>query len=393
MCILRTFTLIAILLCCAASGHSQSWGTPVWQDEFNLPPGTRLDPAKWSFEIGDLKVNHEVEIYCPGFPSDHDQSKPRFEAGWQEISVCNEKDGNISFDGEHLVLRATQHNGVWTSGRIKTADHQSFQYGRIEARIKLPFGAGIWALGDSIVKVGWPASGEIDFMESVPEIGGLGPERIRSTIHGPGYSGDYGVRNDIEFPRGGRVDNAFHVYGAILSPYMIQFYVDDLTHIFFTTTPHELPVGKAWVYNQPFFLILNLAIGSDKSWPRATDSTTPNPAEMLVDYVRVYRASAIPGPKIEAEPVTMRSGASTQARVKLTAARGSGKVYLDCSTIASGLTCSMNPYVVDFTSTGETTAVLNLVTQRGPSEKADVKVTAYTLSGEENSGNVHIDIQ
>jgi beta-glucanase (GH16 family) len=301
---LRTLLLIGISIACPIHSSAQNWGTPVWQDEFHQPPDSRLDPAKWSFDIGDLHVNREVEIYCPGFPSEHDQSKPRFEAGWQEINICDQKDGNVSFEGEHLVLRATERHGVWTSGRIKTEGHQAFQYGRIEARIKMPVGPGLWpafwALGEGITKVGWPASGEIDFMENVPEVGGLGPARIRSTLHGPAYSGDYGIRNDFEFPSGGRVDTEFHTYGAIWSPYMIQFYVDDPANIFFTATPHQLPVGKAWVYNQPFFLILNLAVGSAESWPKATTPTTPNPADMLVDYVRVYKAAAIPGPKIEA---------------------------------------------------------------------------------------------
>lgn len=392
----RLFLLIA-LLPAFLSARAQNWGAPVWQDEFHQPGESRLDPAKWSFDIGDLKVNHEVEIYCPGFPSGREQSSPRFESAWQEIQACDEKDGNVSFDGENLVLRATQHHGVWTSGRIKTQGHQAFQYGRIEARIKMPVGAGLWpafwALGDTIGKVGWPASGEIDFMENVPAVGGLGPSRIRSTLHGPAYSGDYGIRNDFEFPQGGRVDTAFHIYGAIWSPYMIQFYVDDPAQVFFTATPHELPVGKAWVYNQPFFLILNLAVGSAQSWSKATEPTTPNPANMLVDYVRVYKSSPIAGPKIEAAPATLASGSTLQVPVKLSATPGSGKMYLDCSTIASGLTCSLSPYIVDFAANSDAIVNLNLATQKGPAEKAKVKITAYTLSGDENSGEVAVDIE
>jgi beta-glucanase (GH16 family) len=391
---LRVFSLLAILLGLATLSSAQDWGTPIWADEFNAPAGSRLDPAKWNFDIGNLQVNQEVEIYCPGFPSDPGQSKPRFAAAWQEISACDPKDGNVSLDGEHLVLRAVQHKHVWTSGRIKTEGLQTFQYGRIEARIKLPFGAGVWpafwALGDDISQRGWPGSGEMDFMENVPELGGLGPSRIRSTIHGPGYSGDYGVRNDIAFSHDARVDTAFHTYGAIWSPYLIQFYVDDPKNIFFVVTPHELPAGKEWVYNHPFFLILNLAVGSAKSWSGASDASTPNPAEMLVDYVRVYKAPPIPGPKIEAAPVTLRNGDSAQVRIRLTAHPGSGRMYLDCSTIAPGLTCSLQPYVADFTAKGEATAALNLVTQKSPIDQADVKVTAYTLSGNQSSSTIHV---
>ena len=102
--------------------------------------------------------------------------------------------------------------------------------------------------------------------------------------------------------------------GPIWSPYMIQFYVDDPAQAFFIATPHELPVGKAWVYNQPFFLILNLAVGSARSWSKATDPTTPNPADMLVDYVRVYKAAPIVGPKIAASPQPCAPAAPPRSR-------------------------------------------------------------------------------
>jgi beta-glucanase (GH16 family) len=379
------------------SASAQYWGKPIWSDEFNRPAGTPLDPTKWTFDIGDLKVNHELEIYCPAVPSERDQSSPRNESAWQEISVCDAKAGNVSFDGEHLILRAVRENGVWTSGRIKTQGRQAFQYGRFEARIKLPFGPGIWpafwALGDNVMKIGWPASGEIDFMESVPEIGGLGPNRYRSTIHGPGYNGDYGIRNDVEFANHGRVDTDFHIYGCVWSPNMIQFYVDDPNNIFFTVTPHEIPTGKEWVYNQPFFLILNLAIGSERSWSGATDATTPNPANMLVDWVRVYKAALITPPKIETPEVTMATGTTREVEVKLTSKRGTGKVYLDCSTIASGLHCELAPYVVDFSNADEATTTLKLVTQKNPTAGAEIKITSYTLSGDQGTGTVKVNFK
>lgn len=391
---LRLSRLVAFLLFATLCARAQDWGSPVWEDEFNGPLGSSLDASKWQLDVGDLKVNDEVEIYCPGFPFDHEQAKPRSPSAWDEITVCDPKGGNVSMDGQHLVLRAVEHNGTWTSGRVKTEGRQSFQYGRIEARIKMPFGAGLWpafwALGDGIGKVGWPASGEIDFMENVPKVGGLGPSRIRSTIHGPGYSGDGGVRNDIAWTHGERVDTDYHLYGAIWSPYMIQFYVDDPSNVFFVVTPRELPVGKEWVYNQPFFLILNLAVGSARSWPGATDATTQNPATMLVDYVRVYKAPAIPGPIITTMPVTLPSGGAAKTPVKLAAKNGSGKMYLDCSTTAPGVSCSITPYVVDFAASNEATVWLYLTTQKSPIEKADVKVTAYTLSGDQSSGTAHL---
>ncbi len=392
--LLAFIAFTCMVLSVADHANAQDWGSPVWADEFNQSAGSELDPSKWTFDIGDLKVNHEVEIYCPGFPFDRRQAKPNLASAWNEISVCNPKDGNVGLDGEHLVLRAVERNGTWTSGRIKTEDRQAFQYGRIEARIQMPFGAGLWpafwALGDKIGKVGWPGSGEIDFMENVPEIGGLGPSRIRSTIHGPGYSADYGIRNDIAWNDGERVDTAFHLYGAIWSPNMIQFYLDDPRNVFFVVTPRELPPGKEWVFNQPFFLILNLAVGSAKSWSGATDATTPSPAEMLVDYVRVYKAAPIAAPKISALPVTMRNGEPAEIPVKLTAAKGSARMYLDCSTTAPGVTCSVKPYVVNFEARGEASVKLSVATQKSPIRDADVKITAYTLSGEQSSGTVKI---
>ena len=126
-------------------------------------------------------------------------------------------------------------------------------------------------------------------MENVPANvpGGLGADVIKSTLHGPGYSGVQGVGKTLKFPADGRVDDEFHLYGAIWSPGKIQFYVDDWTKPFFTATRKTIPKGKRWVYDYPFFVIMNLAVGG--SWPKNPDETTPNPARMLVDYVRVYR--------------------------------------------------------------------------------------------------------
>ena len=394
---MRTYRFVMLFLLFASLAVAQDWGKPVWADEFNQAAGSRLDPSKWTFDIGNLRVNNEVEIYCPGDGANRDQSKPHLDTAWKEISVCDPKDGNVSLDGEHLVLRAVKHGDFWTSGRIKTSGRQAFQYGRFEARIKMPFGPGIWpawwALGNNIEKVGWPQSGEIDFMESVPERGGLGPSRYRSTMHGPGYNGNGGIRNDVDLAGGSRVDTAFHTYGMIWSPYLVQFYLDDPANTFFTVTPHEIPVGKEWVFNQPFFLILNLAIGSDRSWPGATDSTTPNPANMLVDWVRVYKAAKIEGPRMQAEAVTMKTGTTRDVPVKLTSKRGTGKVYLDCSTIASGISCGLDPYVVDFSNTDQVKTTLRLVTQKNPTSGAEIKIDAYTLSGDQSTGTVRVKFE
>ena len=152
-------------------------------------------------------------------------------------------------------------------------------------------GAGLWPafwmLGTDITSVGWPQCGEQDIMEWVPQ---YGPSTTSSAIHGPGYSGGNSVGRSFAFPNGGRVDDGnFHVYGVIWSPNQMQFYRDDHTQPFFTVTPANIPGGTQWVYNHPFFLIMNLAIGG--GFPGPPNSSTPNPAVMLVDWVRVYQAS------------------------------------------------------------------------------------------------------
>lgn len=248
-----------------------------WSDEFDGPAGAPPDPAKWTAEQGgDGWGNQELEFYC----------KPGSDAG-----PCDARRPNAHLDGlGHLVLEAFPSSGTWTSARLKTAGLEQTLYGRVEARLRLPAGAGLWPafwlLGADIDQVGWASCGEIDVMENVP-VAPLGAKRIKSTVHGPGYSGIHGIGRVTSLPDGGRVDDGFHVYGAIWSPNRVQFYVDDPAAPFFTVTPADLPEGAKWVYDQPFFLLLNLAVGGD--WPGPPDASTPNPARMLVDWVRVYK--------------------------------------------------------------------------------------------------------
>ena len=395
---MRSYFLAVVTFLFVSAAFSQEWGKPVWQDEFNQPSGSPVDPKEWSFDVGAMNVDAEVQIYCPAVPSSPEQTKPQYEGKPDKSSICDPKDANLGFDGEHLVIRAVQHDGRWTSGRLKTAGRAAFQYGRIEARIKLPHGAGIWpafwALGDDFPKVGWPASGEIDIMENVPVRGGLGPSRISSTVHGTGYSGDLGVRNDIEFPSGQRVDTDFHIYGAIWSPYMIQFYLDDPKNVFFVLTPHELAPGKAWLFNKPFFLILNMAIGGEHSWPGPTDASTPNPATMLVDYVRVYKPSKVDGPRIEqTAPMTETKSSGRrefELPIELTAKPGGGRMYVDCMTTVPGWNCTAQDYVVDFSDQSKSTVKLKLSVQKSPETEGNVIVRAYSVSGDEATQTIHL---
>lgn len=237
-------------------------GKLVWSDEFNGPKNSAPDPAKWTYDLGG--------------------------GGWgnQELETYTKSSGNILEDGKgHLAIRAVklgpQH---FTSARIKTEGKFTFTYGKVEARIKIPYGQGIWPafwmLGVDISSAGWPQSGEVDVMENV----GKEPTLVHGTIHGPGYSGKGGISFAFPSPGGKPFSKGFHVYTVEWLPDSIKFFVDD--SLYGTVTPASLPEGTVWVYNHPFFLLLNLAVGG--GWPGNPDATTSFPQTMLVDWVRVY---------------------------------------------------------------------------------------------------------
>ena len=118
-----------------------------------------------------------------------------------------------------------------------------------------------------------------------------GPATTSSTIHGPGYSGAHGIGSRFTFPAPAQVDTAFHTYGVLWSKDKLEFYRDDPAKSYFTLTPADLPAGTTWVYNQPFFILLNFAIGSG-GFAGASDASTPATGKALVDYVRVYQPAA-----------------------------------------------------------------------------------------------------
>ncbi len=105
-----------------------------------------------------------------------------------------------------------------------------------------------------------------------------------STIHGPGYSGAKGPSTKYVLPPRQQVDTAFHLYAVEWAPNDIKFFLDD--HLIIERTPADLPPNARWVYDHPFYILLNLAVGGD--WPGNPDDTTIFPQQMLVDYVRVY---------------------------------------------------------------------------------------------------------
>jgi beta-glucanase (GH16 family) len=255
-------------------------GTPIWSEEFTNTSGqnARPDPKLWEYQTGHTgSGNQEQETYC----------------GWNEAtSPCSASVPNsyVGTDGYlHIVARKVS-SDVYTSARLDTIGHFSLQYGRVEVRALVPEAQGLWPaawlLGNNDSTVQWPACGEMDVLERVNAA--LTPDWNEGSVHGPGFVGsDFGTKYD--FPAG-QTAAQWHTYGMIWSKGSVSYYVDDPKKPYITYTPKIL-AGRAdarWPFDsgQSMYIILNLAIGG--TWPGSPDATTKFPAEMLVDYVRVY---------------------------------------------------------------------------------------------------------
>jgi len=217
--------------------------------------------------------------------------------GNQELEYYTDENKNAEQRGGNLVITATREgagsHSCWygacqfTSARLLTSGKFSAAYGRVEARMKNPAGKGVWPafwmLGDNINDVHWPNCGEIDIMEAI----GSDPATLHGSLHGPGYSGGSPVTGTTKLANGANLSDDFHTYAVEWAPNSVKFYLD--SKMYESRTPADIPQGTGWVYNHPFFMILNVAIGG--SWPGSPDSSTTFPAQLLVDYVRVYKAN------------------------------------------------------------------------------------------------------
>jgi beta-glucanase (GH16 family) len=231
----------------------------VWQDEFN---GNEVNRDNWAFDLG------------------------RGNGGWgnNEWQWYTERPENVRIEEGILIIEAHEEEflrGDYTSGRMKTEGLHAWQFGRVEARIQLPAGQGIWPafwmLGTE--GGGWPNIGEIDIMENI----GREPNKVHGTVHGPGYSGANGVGHSYILSEEPFAED-FHIFAIEWEPNAIRWYVDG--NNFSTITPEDVPGD--WVYDDhPFFLILNVAVGGH--WPGYPDETTTFPQQMLIDYIRVYQ--------------------------------------------------------------------------------------------------------
>jgi beta-glucanase (GH16 family) len=260
---------VCVLVAMTASAQTSTnaaW-TLVWSDEFNQPDGSAPDPAKWTYDIGA--------------------------GGWgnNESEYYTSRTNNARIENGYLVIEAQHescHGSEYTSARLKTLGKASWTYGRIEARMKVPRGQGMWPafwmLGTNIPTAPWPNCGEIDIMEN---IGKKEPALVHGTVHGPGYCGAGGIHQEFALPGGGDYADDFHVFAVEWSTNQIKWFVDGQQY--FSVTPASLPPGTMWVFTQPQFILLNLAVGGN--WPGYPDSTTTFPQRLTVDYVRVYAPS------------------------------------------------------------------------------------------------------
>ena len=274
MKITRSARLLASVCCCAllAAGCSAdaTEKKPSWSDEFDGPVGALPSESSWGFEtFGDGSGNQELQCYT---------SVP----------------GNVSTDGEgHLVITALKQPGHqcvdgsvndYTSGRITTQGKFTAEYGRLEVRAKVPSGVGtwpaFWALGANKPEVGWPAAGEIDAMEYVGRL----PRETSGAVHGPDANGERWYLS-----RKGQseqdLSEAFHVYSVDWSPDELVWRLDGEEYGSVTRDDVEA-AGGTWVYDHPFYLLLNLAVGGNLGGDVPEDTTWPQ--KYVVDYVRVY---------------------------------------------------------------------------------------------------------
>ena len=228
-----------------------------WGDDFEGASGTAVDASKWAYDTGPNWYNGELQAYTPG-------------------------NTNASLDGGgNLVIEArkeAREGRDYTSARLKTEGKKTFTYGRVEGRIKFPYGQGMWPAFWMLGGNSWPNTGEIDVVENL----GREPSIAHGTIHGPGYSGAAGPSGTFTLPGAAKFSDDFHVFAIEWETNSIRWYVDD--NLYSTKTPADIS-GKTWVFDHGFFIIVNLAVGGE--WPGDPDDTTVFPQKMLIDYIRV----------------------------------------------------------------------------------------------------------
>jgi beta-glucanase (GH16 family) len=263
---LTKFQVLSLLgqgfLAASLAGQTLPGRTLLWSDEFSQSDNSAPDASKWGYDLGG--------------------------SGWgnNELQYYTNRTENVRIVNGELIIEARAENfggRNFTSARLLTKDKWAWTYGRIEARIKVPKGQGIWPafwmLGANIGSVSWPNCGEIDIMENIGSL----PSTLYGTLHGPGYSGGNGISGNTILS-GAALGDAYHVYAIEWEENRIRWFLDGKE--FFALTPSDIPAGSSWVFRQPQFLLLNVAVGGN--WPGPPNSSTTFPQRMSVDYVRVY---------------------------------------------------------------------------------------------------------
>lgn len=248
--------------------------TLVWSDEFN---SSTINSSNWKYELGDGTAyglppgwgNNELQIYTDA-PAN---------------SYIETDDDGVSA----LVISAQEDSpGNYTSAKLTTQGLQSFMYGRIEARMKMPFGEGMWPafwmLGDNITEVDWPGCGEIDIMEMV----GFEPNIVHGTVHyttSDNFHNSYSGSQEIQ---SGNLSDLYHNYRIEWTPTEMIFSLDEVPY-------HTVEISSDMKeFKRSFYMILNIAVGG--SWPGPPNASTSFPQKMFVDYIRVYSKNGFTAP-------------------------------------------------------------------------------------------------
>ncbi len=229
----------------------------LWEEDFS---GTGLNKEYWNFELGDG---------CPDL------------CGWGNNEPQVYTKSNHRLENGYLYITVDKKDSVYTSTKITTEKKFEFQYGRVEARAKLPIGKGIWPafwmLGSNHREVGWPLCGEIDILEYV----GREPDMIFNSLH---TADSHGKTVNTKKSTIENIEEGFHVYAANWTPDKIEFFVDGV--LLYTFQPDKKD-EKIWPFDQPFYLILNAAIGGDFGGHDIDNDILPQ--EFVIDYIKVFK--------------------------------------------------------------------------------------------------------
>lgn len=252
---MKKITALLLLSSLACTAQVKK-GKLVWEETFN---GKTLDEKVWNFELGDG---------CPNI------------CGWGNNERQVYTKDNYRLEGGKLIITAKKEGDKYTSTRITTAAKKEFQYGYIESRAKLPVGQGIWPafwmLGSNIKQVGWPKAGEIDILEYV----GKEPDMVFTSLH---TQASHGETINTKKTKIEDIEEGFHTYGINWTKEKIEFYVDN--NLVYTFAPENKTVDT-WPFSQPFYFIVNVAIGGNFGGPAVDDTIFPQ--EFAIDYIKVY---------------------------------------------------------------------------------------------------------